>query len=274
VENIEINGRPFCVRFLSSRNRNASARLKDHEITISIPSRWPSKDRDRVAKSLLSRAVKSIKNGRWIPEHGKKMRFHHGQIVSAMGKEFLISIKEGRRFMGKNHDGHIQISAPVNNVREDRVAALVRREITRSLLPDVEARVHLFNQEHFGARVRKVAVRDTKSRWGSCSIDGSICLNFRLLFMPQEILDYVIVHELSHTRYRGHGPRFWDLVARIIPDHKEKRKWLRMKGWEYPKSEPGALVGKDPGDEEKAVITADAQGQIIEFIHEPDEAEY
>ena len=56
-------------------------------------------------------------------------------------------------------------------------------------------------------------------------------LNIRLLFMPEEILDYVIVHELAHSRYMSHGKRFWALVAKVLPDYDRRRKWLRDKGW-------------------------------------------
>lgn len=70
-------------------------------------------------------------------------------------------------------------------------------------------------------------VRDQKSRWGSASKDGGLSLSWRLILCPVEILDYLVVHELAHLRYGGHGKRFWQLVERHYGDHRAARKWLR-----------------------------------------------
>ncbi|MFH0884607.1 MAG: M48 family metallopeptidase, partial [Candidatus Micrarchaeota archaeon] len=106
--------------------------------------------------------------------------------------------------------------------------------MVEALMPAVRGRVATLNEAHFKAQVKRVSIRDNSSRWGSCSRDGSISLNMRLLFMPEAILDYVIVHELAHTRYRGHGPRFWALVGSVMPDHIERRRWLKENGWAVP----------------------------------------
>jgi predicted metal-dependent hydrolase len=78
-----------------------------------------------------------------------------------------------------------------------------------------------------GVRPAAVAVRDTRSRWGSASRQGRIMLAWRLVLAPPAVLDTVVVHELCHLREFGHGPRFWDLVATRIPDYATHRRWLR-----------------------------------------------
>jgi predicted metal-dependent hydrolase len=80
---------------------------------------------------------------------------------------------------------------------------------------------------HHGLTVKRVTVRDQRSRWGSCSPLGHICLNWRLVLMPDEVRDYVLVHELMHLRRLDHSRHFWRLVARACPDHEEARRWLR-----------------------------------------------
>ena len=72
-----------------------------------------------------------------------------------------------------------------------------------------------------------IAVRDTRSRWGSASRAGRVMLAWRLVLAPPAVLETVVVHELCHLRVFGHGPRFWDLVATRIPDHAVHRRWLR-----------------------------------------------
>ena len=119
-------------------------------------------------------------------------------------------------------------------------SALARTRIVEAVMPSLEERVKELSQRHFEARIGKMSVRDNSSRWGSCSPKGDISLSFRLLFLPAPILDYVIVHELAHTKYRSHGPRFWGLVEKAVPDHRERRKWLRKNGWKFPAMEGGA----------------------------------
>jgi len=73
-------------------------------------------------------------------------------------------------------------------------------------------------------------VRDPRSRWGSCGADGRIMLSLRLLLAPSPVFRYVVIHELCHLRWRGHGPRFWGLVTQQMPDFETQRAWLRRHG--------------------------------------------
>jgi predicted metal-dependent hydrolase len=78
-----------------------------------------------------------------------------------------------------------------------------------------------------GVAPTAVAVRDTRSRWGSASRQGRLMLAWRLVLAPPAVLETVVVHELCHLRVFGHGPHFWDLVATRVPDHVLHRRWLR-----------------------------------------------
>jgi predicted metal-dependent hydrolase len=75
--------------------------------------------------------------------------------------------------------------------------------------------------------VSRVSVRNQRWRWGSCSPKGHICLNWRLVLMPESVRDYVLIHELMHLRRLDHSRAFWKLVADACPAHEEARKWLR-----------------------------------------------
>ena len=78
--------------------------------------------------------------------------------------------------------------------------------------------------------VQGVSVRNQRSRWGSCSRDGRIALNWRLLQMPAHVREYVLLHELMHLREHNHSPRFWALVDAVCPGHLDARRWLRHEG--------------------------------------------
>jgi len=81
--------------------------------------------------------------------------------------------------------------------------------------------------EHHGLQVSRVSVRNQRSRWGSCSPSGHICLNWRLVLMPDIVRDYVLIHELMHLRRLDHSRHFWRLVAHACPDYQNARRWLR-----------------------------------------------
>jgi predicted metal-dependent hydrolase len=83
-----------------------------------------------------------------------------------------------------------------------------------------------------GVRCRRIAIRDTRSRFGSCSSAGSLSFSWRLVLAPRPILDYVVVHELCHLVHMDHSRRFWSLVERVRPAFREQRDWLGDHGWE------------------------------------------
>ena len=95
----------------------------------------------------------------------------------------------------------------------------------------VKARIKYFN-EFYRARVGRISIRNQKTRWGSCSVDGNLSFNYKLVRMPIRMADYIIVHELCHILQFDHSPRFWALVERAIPEYKKIRKQLQGQGVE------------------------------------------
>lgn len=85
-----------------------------------------------------------------------------------------------------------------------------------------------------GFTVRRVTVRDQRTRWGSCSRRGIVSLNWRLILMPGDVMRYLIIHELAHTRAMNHGPQFWRVVAASCPGYAAAERWLRRHGKGLP----------------------------------------
>jgi predicted metal-dependent hydrolase len=115
----------------------------------------------------------------------------------------------------------VQAGAPTENLRpalEEHLRALARRELAE--------RAEELARQH-GASVRRVVVRNQKSRWGSCSVRGTISLNWRLVQVPETVRDYIILHELTHLRHLNHSARFWAAVEKVCPDYRAAETWLK-----------------------------------------------
>lgn len=88
----------------------------------------------------------------------------------------------------------------------------------------------LFWSTKIGVAVNKLSLRDQKTRWGSCSPNGNINYNWRIIMAPPPIVDYLIVHELCHLRFPNHSAAYWNFVASFLPDYKNRRNWLKVNG--------------------------------------------
>lgn len=89
-----------------------------------------------------------------------------------------------------------------------------------------------YYRQYTGGSYTSVTIRDQKTRWGSCSSRGTLSFNYRLIFAPPPVLDYVVVHELCHLTHMNHSKEFWSMVGSIMPEYKIHRKWLREHGHE------------------------------------------
>lgn len=81
-----------------------------------------------------------------------------------------------------------------------------------------------------GVDYRRISIRHQKTRWGSCSTKGNLNFNCLLMLAPEDVRDYVVVHELCHRKEMNHSSAFWAEVARVVPDYREKERWLKENG--------------------------------------------
>lgn len=88
------------------------------------------------------------------------------------------------------------------------------------------SRVDFFNK-HYGFKVGKIAIRNQRSRWGSCSTKGNLNFNYKIALIPAHLQDYLVVHELCHLGQFNHSQKFWDLVAETVPEWKKAREELK-----------------------------------------------
>lgn len=147
-----------------------------------------------------------------IPRGGSRRQ---AIAFAAQQREWIL--RQRARVAEERRKPHVQL-AP-----EQRASLWAQAKLVLPVrLAELAARVDL--------TVARVSVRNQRWRWGSCSRNGHICLNWRLVQMPEWIRDYVMIHELMHLKRLDHSARFWRLVAAACPEYEQARRWLRQFG--------------------------------------------
>jgi predicted metal-dependent hydrolase len=161
--------------------------------------------------------------------------YRTGDVLTVGTRQYILDIAEEDR---GSHTGKLvgntialQLSnraTPANRIKA--IKTLLSRIVAADFQSEIEQRVHFWNRHAFEKPIKGIFLKYNHSNWGSCSHNGNINLSTRLLFAPQDVQDYVILHELAHLVEHNHSDRFWALVERHIPDYTEKEKWLKQHG--------------------------------------------
>jgi predicted metal-dependent hydrolase len=155
---------------------------------------------------------------------GDASPFTDGAAFPLLGDTVAIRLCDRRSPIPLLDEGVLHVGG-----RADTLPGRVRRWIRSRALDEIEPRAKSMAGD-IGRPVKKVAVRDTRSRWGSCTRDGSLSFSWRLVMAPEYVLNYVVAHEVAHLCHLDHSDRFWGLVSEICPDHDTARGWLRRNG--------------------------------------------
>lgn len=171
----------------------------------------------------------------WFRERFRPKEYVHGQQISTAYDTFELRLLPSSRanFRGVIKNGIIAIDFPGLFPDDDThqyLHSLIHKLLAKYYLPFVSEKLHNLNAMHFGKEIRRVRLSLQNTRWGSCSTKGTISLSTKLLFAPEEVMDYVIIHELAHLIEHNHSVRFWDLVAKAMPGYKKQEAWLKKKG--------------------------------------------
>jgi hypothetical protein len=174
----------------------------------------------------------AIKNKFWILEQiDKQPRFalYDGFKI---GKDHILKIEKSDSLRTRVKAGLAIVYLPNNlNMSDDSVIKSAKNAIKRAL--KIEAKKYLEPRldliaDKYGFSYTGLNLKPMKSRWGSCNSEKKITLNIYLLMLPWNLIDYVLLHELAHTKHLHHGPAFWNSISQVMPDFKLRRKELKQ----------------------------------------------
>ena len=225
---LEIDGRNVDVRVLENpRTTRLTLRLvpaskTGESLKVTVPPGTPESEVDAFlernrnwAAARLSRLpeVTKIEDGAVIPLRGVPHRIMH----SGLGRG-VVSI-------GMEEDGKVIRVFGDPKFTPRKVQDFLKRQAKQ----DLTKAVARYSAE-LGVKAKSITLRDTTSRWGSCSSSGALNFSWRIILAPPEVLNYLAAHEVAHLREMNHSDRFWSLVEQICPDMEPQKAWLRTHG--------------------------------------------
>jgi len=150
-----------------------------------------------------------------------------GSLISVEGKRLELHLHAGSvRAEFSDDELHLWLKDPKD---EDAVRAALKTVLAQRALERIRQRLEVY-APRIGGEFGRVAVRDQRSRWGSCSSKHNLNFNWKLIMAPPQVLDYVLIHELCHLHEFNHSARFWKLVSVQMPEYEAWKKWLKIHG--------------------------------------------
>ena len=202
----------------SARARRISLRVSalDGRVTLTMPRGLPEQEgldfartkKDWLAKQLAKQVPDvTVGIGAALPVEGRVMT-----VVAGAGRR-IAAQEDTLHVPGDTSTAGLRVQAWLKTLARERLAAASDRYAAR-----------------LGSGYNRLTLRDTRSRWGSCTSDGGLMYSWRLILAPADVLDYVAAHEVSHLQEMNHSPAYWAIVARLCPHYETPRKWLRLHG--------------------------------------------
>lgn len=164
----------------------------------------------------------------WIAERTRtalpRVPFADGTVFPFLGGELTIRLAASPRPGTRREGSTLRVAGRPEDL-PNAVEGWLRRAARAEIEPRAKEKSARLGKPH-----GRIAIRDTTSRWGSCSARGNLGFSWRLVLAPPEVLDYVVAHEVAHLAEHNHGKRFWAHVARLCEDPEASRRWLRRNG--------------------------------------------
>lgn len=173
----------------------------------------------------------ALKQRDWLINNMGKVSIPQITHNQQIGREHVVVFKRGDTLASRVRNNVITVTITNSqNITDSSVQAEAKKACTRAVRREAEKLLpaRLYQQaRQYGYQFKEVRCKALKTRWGSCSSEKIINLNIWLMQLPDELIEYVLAHELTHLRHQHHQPAFWTELGAMVPDYKERRKQLK-----------------------------------------------
>lgn len=211
-------------QFIRARRRTISIQIKpDGQVIVRAPLRAAERI---ILEFVESKAGwierKKAEAARHAPVATKQ--FKTGESFLLLGREIPLQVVENQRAALTLTDQFI-----LSKKAAPKAVDVFEKWYKARALQVLSERVKLYAAQH-GFKPMRIRITSARTRWGSCSSRGTLSFTWRLVMAPIEVIDYVVVHELVHLKVKNHSKVFWDSVAALMPDYKQRLAWLKANG--------------------------------------------
>jgi predicted metal-dependent hydrolase len=232
---LKIEGKDIPLKIYRERRRNVRVSMGKNSVILRMPSAMNISQQMQQIEWCKTWVVKQLNKdsdlqNRYVPKNYKT-----GDTIQVGERIYRLYVErsENKTHSARLINGVIYLSMNYNDDSahiHKSMKLLISRIVGQDFHPSIVRRVNELNRLYFQKPVQNVRLKYNRTNWGSCSVKGNVNLSTRLLFAPDEVIDYVIIHELSHMIEMNHSTRFWKIVSNIMPDYNEKEKWLKKNG--------------------------------------------
>jgi predicted metal-dependent hydrolase len=231
---LTINETPVLVKIYDEPRKNARASMTKNGAILRLPIGLAAAKRKELlqwfeewlATQLSDEKRKQVLIGR---------TYNHGDSLEIYNRTYQIHLEYQNRqsHTGNLKDKTIMLKLSENDSEAHRqkvIRQLISRVVAQDCMAEFEKKVDYWNDKYFQEAINTIRLKNSQSNWGSCSSKKNLNFSTRLLFANEVAIDYVIVHELAHLKELNHSPKFWKIVADVMPNYQEQEEWLKVNG--------------------------------------------
>lgn len=190
-------------------------------------------DEERIRELIVKHGdqiVTKLKEMSEGPRVLKEKNYTHGEVLLYLGREMELAIQVDesvdKPVVEVNHTQlRITCKVPQKEELKKAMEKFYRKQCRKKIMKRIA-----YYQPYFKVKPRQIEIINSNNIWGSCSSERNLRFNWRLMMAPEEAIDYIVVHEMSHLIHLNHSKSFWTLVGKTMPDYKERSNWLSVNG--------------------------------------------
>ncbi len=232
IDKISIGGKEYKVYIYLEQRESSRVSIGKTGVQIRLPLGMSREEQFKEIMHLKRWAGEKLRDKPSEFKSKGSRKYNDGDKLQLGNEEYLLQIsfseKQSSSAKAIGNTFYLTVSSVLpKEAQQEHISVLLSRLIAQKKKLYLESKIHHLNERYFHFKFKKIFLKYNISNWGSCSHSDNINISTRTLFAPEEVIDYVCIHELAHLQERNHSSEFWKLVEKAMPEYEEKRKWLK-----------------------------------------------